>query len=382
MVADLVGRSEDWLSKVERNERDVRRLDVLAEVASALRVGIGDLLGQPVLVEDARPQDDDIPAIRDALMSHRRLSQTLFGARAAESVALAPVARLAEHAWTDYQDGRLGRVISALPGLIKSAQALEETAVADDPRPWMVSARVHHLCATTLTKVGEADLAWIAAERAMSAAEKSADPLSLASAARAGTHALLSVGRYDDALNLGQTAANWLRQQMSRNDPAALSIAGMLYLRTASAAARHQDRSTTSELLQAATVAAANLGRDANYWHTSFGPTNVELHRISASLDLGDVQHVVDHGPEIDSSTLPTERAVAHRVDLARAFSYVARDDEALAQLLDAENAAPQIVRHSAGVRDTVKTLHRRAPTTAGRHAPLYGLAERCRAIQ
>ena len=54
------------------------------------------------------------------------------------------------------------------------------------------------------------------------------------------------------------------------------------------------------------------------------------------------------------------------QVDIARRYSYVARDDEALTQLLDAEAAAPQIVRHSAAVRDTVKSLHRRARHNAG----------------
>lgn len=70
------------------------------------------------------------------------------------------------------------------------------------------------------------------------------------------------------------------------------------------------------------------------------------------------------------------------KIDLARANSYLARDDEALAQLLDAEAAAPQIVRHSAAVRATVKSLHRRARHAAGKSSPLVGLAERCRAIQ
>ena len=157
VLAQLVGRSEDWLSKVERNERDVRRLDVLHEVARALRVSVGDLLGQPVLVEDEHPKDDDVPAVRDALMSHRRLSQTLFGSRAVEAVAVEPVAGITGHVWTDYQQGRLGRVIAALPGLIKSAQALEETSGPTDHRPWIVSARIHHLAATTLAKIGEAD---------------------------------------------------------------------------------------------------------------------------------------------------------------------------------------------------------------------------------
>src|SRR3712207_4059762 len=82
VLANLVGRSEDWLSKIERNERDVRRLDVINEVARALRVSVGDLLGQPVLVEDREPRNDDVPAVRDALMSHRRLSRTLFGMQA------------------------------------------------------------------------------------------------------------------------------------------------------------------------------------------------------------------------------------------------------------------------------------------------------------
>ena len=381
VLADLVGRSEDWLSKVERNERDVRRLDVVRDLARALRVSVGDLLGQPVLVEDTQPRNDDVPAVRDALMSHRRLSQTLFGSRATASVEVGPVERITSHAWTDYQQGRLGRVIAALPNLIKSAQALEETSRPNDRRPWIASSRIHHLAATTLSKLGEADLAWIAAERAMSAAEQSAEPLSLASAARAGTHALLAVGRFDDAVNLGQTAADWLTEQMSQDDPAALSIVGMLHLRTAIAAARRQDRSTTTELLSAADRAASRLGRDADYWNTSFGPTNVQLHRVAASLDLGDVAWVIEHGSRVDASHLPPERGVTHQVDLARAYSYVARDDEALNQLLDAEAAAPQIVRHSAAVRDTVKSLHRRARHNAGQ-TPLLGLAERCRAIQ
>lgn len=48
----MVGRSEDWLSKIERGERQAQRLDVLTDLARELRVTLGDLLGQPVLEED------------------------------------------------------------------------------------------------------------------------------------------------------------------------------------------------------------------------------------------------------------------------------------------------------------------------------------------
>jgi transcriptional regulator with XRE-family HTH domain len=250
VLADLVRRTEDWLSKIERGERDIRRLDVLADVARGLRVTLGDLLGEPVLMEDTE-EHDDVPAIRDALMAPRRLSRTLFSSSLSpEYIDPGPVTQLTEGAWSAYQRGDLGRVVTALPGLIKTTQQME-AASADDAAYRRacaaVSARIHHLAATTLSKIGEADLAWIAAERAMQAADEADDPLVLASAARSGTHALLAVGRFDDALELGEVAARWLGPRMAAGDPVALSLYGMLHLRTAVAAARHQDRSTTND---------------------------------------------------------------------------------------------------------------------------------------
>jgi hypothetical protein len=217
----------------------------------------------------------------------------------------------------------------------------------------------------------------------MQAADDADDPLVLASAARSGTHALLAVGRFDDAVELGEVAARWLSPRMRSGDPAALSLYGMLYLRTAVAAAQHQDRSTATELLAHAGRAADQLGVDANYWQTGFGPSNVELHRISAALDLGDIPQVIESAPRINVDHLAVERRVTHLIDLARALSLVARDKEALQTLLRAEQISPGIVRHSAVVRDVVRSMYRRAPASAGmKSSPLLALAERCRAVK
>ena len=383
VLAGLVGRSEDWLSKIERGDRPIRRLDVLGQVAQALRVTIGDVLGQPVLVEDEAQRDDDVPAVRDALMAPRRLSRVLFATDDSPAVDVVSAARMTESAWGDFQEGRIGKVIAALPGLIATCQTLEDQGSEDDMRHgWAVSARVHHLAASTLAKVGESDLAWIAAERAMYAADQADDPLVLASAARSGTHALLSVGRYDDALQLGVTASEWLGARIRDTDPEALSLLGMLHLRSAVAAARRQDRSTTNDLLSRAEEAASRLGKDGNYWQTGFGPTNVRLHEVSTALDLGDIAFVVERGPTVSTETMPVERAASHRIDVARALSFVAEDDAALSTLLDAERSAPQLVRQSTSVRETVRTMHRRTPSTSARSKPLRELAERCRAVQ
>ena len=381
VLASLVGRSEDWLSKIERGEREIRRLDILAEVASALRVSLADLLGQPVLLEDDH-EHDDIPAIRDALMAPRRLSGVLFADDPeARPANIEHMSRLTEAAWDSYQHGRIGRTVALLPELIRATQSLEAD-VTNGGRGAALSARIHHLATTTLTKIGEFDLTWISAERAMKAADKSDDPLVLASAARAGTHALLAIGRYDDAIQLGLNARAWLTPRLSRNDPAALSLLGMLNLRMATAASRRHDRATTSELLAEADAAAQQLGADANYWHTSFGPTNVMLHRLTAALDLGDIGYVTEHGPRVDSSVLPTVRQVAHSIDLAKAHSYAAQDDAAISALLTAEAKSPQLVRHNPGVREIVRDIHRRTPSTGGRGSEILALAERCRAVQ
>ncbi|WP_329457140.1 helix-turn-helix domain-containing protein [Streptomyces sp. NBC_01497] len=385
VLAGLVGRSTDWLVKAESGRRKPPRIDMLAELARVLRVPLGELVGQPVLMEDER-QQDDVPAVRDALMSPRRLSRLLFGPEAeAQLPNPGPSAELAEQTWSDYQSGRLGKVIAGLPGLLQTAQELEDRAArsATESREcWAVSARVHHLAATTLAKIGESDISWLAAERAMRAADESGDPLVLASAARSGTHALLANGRYDEAMELGDTAARWLSARVDETDPAALSLLGMIFLRAAIAAARRQDRATATNLLNRAEALADRLGSDENHWQTSFGPTNVVLHRLSAELDLDNISYVVEHG-QIDVGHMPPERGVSHRIDHARALSLAGQGDSAFAELRTAEHVSPQLVRNNPRVRDTLRDLIKRSPATGGaRSSEVFMMAQRCRAVE
>jgi hypothetical protein len=124
------------------------------------------------------------------------------------------------------------------------------------------------------------------------------------------------------------------------------------------------------------------LGTDANYWQTAFGPTNVMLHRLSVALDLGDIAYVTERGPQVDSSRLPAERQVCHDIDVARAHSYSAQDDDAIDAVLTAEQKAPQLLRHNPAAREIVRQIHRRSPISrARRAAEVVALAERCRAI-
>ena len=74
---------------------------------------------------------------------------------------------------------------------------------------------------------------------------------------------------------------------------------------------------------------------------------------------------------------------LTHLIDLARALSLVAKDEEALQTLLTAERISSGIVRHSVVVREVVRSMYRRAPASGGaKSSPLLALAERCRAVK
>lgn len=380
VLAGLVGRSEDWLSKVERGDRAIQRLDVLAAVAGALRVTVADLVGAPVLMEDHEERHDDVPAVRSALMSAGRLSKTLFRSPASP-VDPAALAVRAEAGWGAYQAGRLGEVVAALPELIRSAQEAESSARPGPSGGWAMSARVHHLAATTLAKLGEGDLSWIAAERSMRAADMSEDALVMASAIRCGVHALLVAGKYEEAMRVGEDAAHWLAAQNVADTAEGASLLGMLRLRSAIAASRNHDRGTTREMLRLAEDSVAGLPADSNLWQTGFNASNVAVHRISSWMELGDHTNVADDGPGVDVSVLPAERRASHMMDVGRALSGVGRDEESLDVLLEAERTAAQLVRHNVGVRETIREMHRRTPPASERAARVRALAERCRAV-
>jgi transcriptional regulator with XRE-family HTH domain len=84
VLAGLVGRTADWLSKVENNRIDLDRLSVLQALASALDVTVGDLLGEPSLL-DWSPDSghSTVPALRTALMDYRQITPLLGGELAA-----------------------------------------------------------------------------------------------------------------------------------------------------------------------------------------------------------------------------------------------------------------------------------------------------------
>lgn len=126
-LAARMRRSEDWVSKIERGERQLQKIELAVEMARHLRVTLGDLLGQPVLVDDSQdPAGEDAPVIRDALKSPVACPGYWTGQRNGLLPAARHRAALTEKIWSDSQKGFIGSVVQALPDLIQTAQAARE----------------------------------------------------------------------------------------------------------------------------------------------------------------------------------------------------------------------------------------------------------------
>ena len=100
--------------------------------------------------------------------------------------------------------------------------------------------------------------------------------------------ALLSLGRIRSALEVNVNIANRLAPTHDAIKRDRLSVYGMLLLNGAMAAARIGDSATVRDLLCGAEQASLELGGDYNHYWTSFGPTNVQLHRCATAVELGD----------------------------------------------------------------------------------------------
>ena len=188
----------------------------------------------------------------------------------------------------------------------------------------------------------------------------------LGSLFRSVAHALLSTGRFAAGVELVRPRRTSAAASQPRTDDALLSVYGTLFLTGTVAASRADDRASATTFLREADESASRLGRDANEMWTAFGPTNVAIHRMTTAMELGDVQVAVDLAPRIDTSALPTERRVRHAIETARAYTARNRRDDALTVLLDAEQLAPEQIRHHGSVASSCSAG---SGTPAGRAA-------------
>ncbi|MFG2015636.1 helix-turn-helix domain-containing protein [Actinomadura geliboluensis] len=382
VLAGLIGRSESWLSQVERGARSIDSHSVLTQLGEILGIPLEDLTvdekGGGVRRYEAAAQ------IRDAMTSYETL--------AAYVAPTGATTQAPDLAWLSNELRAVNRLYQAahydsagqrLPRLIKAAELAAQAAPTRRRRAaHTLLALVYHSAAMTLNRVGEPELAWTAADRSLGAAREADTPLLAAAGAFRLGYIFVRMRQPERAKAIALNTATALGSVPGKHDPQRLSLVGGLYLVAVTAAARQFDRAEVDANLKQARRVAAALGGDYNHFWTAFGPTNVRIHELSAAVTFGDPRHAIDIGESLDVSRLASGlrgRRAQVRLDLARAYGQQRKDAAAVNMLLDAENISPELVRYDVRTHDLLAALIKREHRAST--PQLRGLAHRAGVI-
>ncbi|WP_328346208.1 helix-turn-helix domain-containing protein [Micromonospora sp. NBC_00421] len=370
MLADRLGKSKSWVDKVERGVRALDRYSVIQEIAEVLRVDPALLLGTGLPSPGRAGGLDGVDGLRAALARYDLTAAVVPSATLERHVA---------HAWLTYQHAHYAQVVRALPGLLDAARSRHATAPQGAAE---LLVQTYRVASAVLVKLGEADLGWLAADRAMAVAGD--DPALAGTAAVAVGQALRALGRGRLALAVTVVAARRVAPRPVRDAPAARqALCGTLLLQSALAAAEHGDTRRVDELIDLTAGIANRVGGGDDPHRICFGPVAVELARVVAAVEMGDGGEAVYRHEQVTRREgwrlLPAEYRAAYLVDAARAYLQVGDLFGAGRVLVDADGIAPAEVRCRPVARTVIAELARGRPTAAGvaRLATLVGLTTR-----
>ncbi|GGQ81342.1 transcriptional regulator [Couchioplanes caeruleus subsp. azureus] len=372
-AASRAGVSHATWSRIERGRQAADNRFMLAAIAGALECTPAELAGT-----DVPAVDRTTAAARAGVLGLRRalvdidLTEPPAGpappvAELRRSVALAD----ALHQACDYAGAA-----RLLPDLLRDLHT--ETAGPDHREALRLLCDATSIAFSVLRNLGHPADAWLAAQRCRDAADAAGDPVLRGHAAYALARAAIACGSYQRGQTLAERAVDDLGRHLGR--PGGPEALGSLHLVAALAGRCRQRLDDSRDWLAEAAELARRTG-ETSTMSMFFGPTNVNIWRMSIEVDHGDPGLVVEIARGTDPAAIPAGvRQVFYYADAARALARIGgRDREAIRLLLTAERIAPQHVRTSAELAETVLALLERSRRQAGGTA-LRGLYARMRA--
>ncbi|MET7287580.1 helix-turn-helix transcriptional regulator [Streptomyces sp. NPDC005573] len=363
-LAAAMGRSESWVSQVERGVQPVERLSVLQALADALKVSVRELRPDAAPTEPPEPEsshrNNDLDGLRVALTGHPALG-SLFEQPPADPIpSLTDFHHWVDEAWTLAHASSYAALSDHLAKLLPSIETAVRHAPASDRTSFhALRAKAYQVAAASFTRQDQADAAWIAADRALQAAELAGEPLEVVASLFRMAHAFMRQQHMEQAEQAAKSAVSVLapRAESPTCPVEELSLLGAMNLVLAVINAREGNRTETHHYINQARAIAARLGADRNDFDTEFGPTNVEIHAMSTAVELGDAGLALEVAQGVDASSLSPERQSRFFLDVARAHAQRRHVGEATAALLEAEALAPEQIHDHHLAREVIRDL-------------------------
>ncbi|MGH8909041.1 MAG: helix-turn-helix domain-containing protein [Egibacteraceae bacterium] len=352
VLAERAGRSESWLEKVERGERVCSQAGDIVRIANVLRVEPKDLLPEFKLPPNGAASltpPRGVPAIRHALFTVRLPDR--------EPPDSASLRAAVEQALLLEGNGSYNGLALILPDLLLTSRVAVEHDVAGS---WWCLAGAYQAAAGLAHTLRELDLQLTCADRAVSAAQQSGDPLMTAVGHRWIANALMRQGLLDDAGAVCSDAADAIAPT-PETSRAGWSVWGALRLVAADAVNRSGDTAAAWRLLRDARAAAERVGSGRNDYWQAFGPASVGANEAGVALEAGDPVEALRIAERVEVEEMPTKwRRARFFLDSAAAQALRHKDDAAVRLLLTAETHAPEVVRYRFEVHELVNVLLKR----------------------
>ena len=389
-LASMMQKTASWMSQVERGVQPVERIDVLQALAAALGVSVDRLRpGAPLPsatisnAPEPMPRPNDLDGAQQFISGHPAIGTLLGAVRPTPRRSLDELAKAVDDLWQQTHKGEHSNVSThltdLLPDLEQSVRLVDENL---RPKTYLLLSRTYQALAAEFVRQDAADAAWVAADRAIWAAEQSGDSLHVCAGVYRMVHAFVRLRRLAQAEHAAQSAIEALETLEGRDalSVEGLSVLGSLHLMLALVHARSRQRSEAREELDKARTLAHRIGEDRNDFNLEFGVTNVEIQAVSTAVELGDAGEALDIGLGIDAGGLSLERQGRLLMDLGRAYAQRQQTGEALDCLLNAEEISPEIIHTHVAAKKAIEDLAR----ILGTKAPpeLMALAERADAME
>jgi transcriptional regulator with XRE-family HTH domain len=365
VLAGLCGRSPDWLKKIETGDRELRSHTLLLRLAAALQLpDLSILTGGPSEVAQPVPLGrighPAMPAIWEAVMTRPLLA-------APDTSADAEVLRgRVAQTWRLWHKSRSNRteVGSLLPELIRAAEGAARTLDGEQRRTALVAlSDVYRLVGQATAYIAPPELAWIVADRALTAAQGADDPAAIAAAAWNMGNILRETAYPEEALRVVTEAAALIRPHLDGGPDDYKGIYGALQLHAAVTTAREGREGDAWRYWDAGDEIAKSL--PAGYVHPStvFGRANVDFHAVSVATDLRASGKALSLADDIDPDVMPsTERRARLWVEVARGHLQRGDSTAALHVMAMAHKIGPETVTYTPSARSAVVELWRSAP--------------------
>lgn len=360
MLGDLIGRSENWVYKIENDRMPLDRLPILIALSKALRCTLGDLTGGYVSgINIGGTEHKHVPLIRQALSLPTSLLPQRIG-----SISAGDFESSVTDAWNVYEtqaDDRYRDVGERLPNLLRQGHAaLRDASTEEESAVLRQLISLYGLHQIWLRRVGEPTLARIAADRGLALADSAGDPALLAAAAWNLACVLTSAGDVEDSYELAQQT---IAQCRPGDDSSAehWSAYGALHLQGAVAAVRATKGPRAWDLYHGAQRAVERVGADLNHWHTCFGPTNFAMHEVHLKAEEGDTSAALSAADHVQvNPDVPLERRTRYLIEVMN-LNRIQRDDYATVHILGKLlEQSPEEIVFSPLVREAVADLLKR----------------------